>query len=400
MKTKTRSTVFVTGDQLRRAAFDSDQGTWSDYVLFGTAAGTQTFDSLSETITYELPGYKSFGSCLHQKETLKLDHSGSSQRVQETAGPAAGYYYTIVTSDFFVPAFYHNVIRLAVPVTIRENQWQAWSNQALESMLPTFSEGGESLVNFALELKQTKDLFRLWRNKLSLLKNISGLHLNVSFGWLPFISDVQRIYGALDSFQKKVRKLQEESGKPKKGHFRRYLDTVDLPSDGTLGAADSNGSFYRKVRWIQQPLYCATLDYIYALPDMSLAINQVKGFLDSIGVQLDASIVWNAIPYSFVVDWFFNVGDWISALKVDNLRIPATVTGFCHSVKYEWQSSLSFRPQPSFDPYQIERPVATKTKLYYERRKDIPSTGLLDLTVKTPNWKQVALGSSLVIQRS
>jgi hypothetical protein len=399
MITKTRSSVVATGDQLRRAAFDEDQGSWSGYVLYGTAAGAQAFDALNESITYENPAHKTNGSCLHTKDDLMIFDSGSSTRVQETAGAAAGYYYTIVTSPKFIPALYHTVVRSVPTVTIREYKWSLWSAQAMESMIPTFSEGGESLVNFMLELKSLKDLHRLWRSKLPLLKNITGAHLNVSFGWLPFISDVQRIFGALKNFQKKVRKLQEESSKPRKRHFRRYLDTVDLPSDGFIGTADANGQFSRETTWLQHPLYCATADYVHVMPDMSLVMNQVAGFLDSLGVQLNASIIWNAIPYSFVVDWFFNVGDWMNQLRVDNLSIPVAVTGFCHSVKYEWRSQLWFHPSLSFDPDQVARHVSDRTRLYYERRKDIPSLNLFDSTAKTPNWKQVALGSSLVVQR-
>jgi hypothetical protein len=347
-----------------------------------------------------LPGYKHMGSCLHSKETLQVISSSSSRRIQETAGASAGYWYTVSMSEHFLASFYHTTLRALPPITVREDKWKEWSSQAVESMLPTFSEGGESLVNFVLELKSLKSLFQLWSRKLRLLKNLSGAHLNVSFGWLPFMSDAKRIYGALENFQKKLRKLQEESGKPKKAHYQRHLDTIDLPSDGAVSSLDSNGQWYRKVRWKQEPVYHATLDYVYVLPDMSLMSNQIAGFLDSIGVQLNASIIWNAIPYSFVVDWFLGVGEWINSLRVDNLKIPATVTGFCHSVKYEWQSSLEFRASISFRCFWAVKEIAKRSKLHYERRRDIPSFGLLDLTVKTPNWKQIALGSSLVVQRS
>jgi hypothetical protein len=43
--------------------------------------------------------------------------------------------------------------------------------------------------------------------------------------------------------------------------------------------------------------------------------------------------------------------------------------------------------------------IAKWNRLQYERRKDIPSTGLLDLTVTAPNWKQILLGGSLIVQR-
>jgi hypothetical protein len=253
-------------------------------------------------------------------------------------------------------------------------------------------------------LKQLKSLFTVWRNAfdkhgLGPGSSIVNAHLLISFGWIPFLDDVKRVAGALENFRKKVRKLQEEAGKPLKHHYRRYLDIGTLPGDTTISVDDGYGSWYRKVSWTERPRYCATLDYSYVMPDMSSMLNQLRGFLDTLGVQLNASIVWNAIPYSFVVDWFFNVGEWMNQLRVDNLKIPAVVTAFCHSVKYEYKTTYVFRPNPDFSPNEENIECAKWTRSLYHRRKDIPSTGLVDWQFKLPGPKQLLLGASLTGQR-
>jgi hypothetical protein len=128
-------------------------------------------------------------------------------------------------------------------------------------------------------------------------------------------------------------------------------------------------------------------------------MNQLKGFLDSLGVQLNASIIWNAVPYSFAADWFFGVGEWINSLRTDNLTIPTTVLGFCHSLKWEYVTELEFLPSASYQANSFAVPVASKSFRNYERRVDIPSIGLFDTSVKTPNMKQWLLGAALTIQR-
>jgi len=222
--------------------------------------------------------------------------------------------------------------------------------------------------------------------------------LNVSFGWLPFISDCQRIYNSVSDFRKKVLKLQKDSKIPQKRHYRRWLDTVSLPLGSQL-FNDGVNKVNREIDWVERPQYCATVDYVYVLPDMSDPLNQAKAFLDSIGFQLDAGIVWNAMPYSFVIDWFFNVGDWIHKFRVDNLKIPATVTGFCHSLKWEYRVRYVYSSSATATNLGDKMVVlADRNILRYERRLDVPSWGLLDYTVRTPNWRQLALASSLIVQ--
>jgi hypothetical protein len=58
--------------------------------------------------------------------------------------------------------------------------------------------------------------------------------------------------------------------------------------------------------------------------------------------------LWEVVPYSFVVDWFFNVGDWIQAFTpapgITPLRNWATVitqSDSESSAKCEWDVPLS-----------------------------------------------------------
>lgn len=397
MKTKTRSSTLSMPASLRRAWIDEGPSTGTLY--FQSASNAQNTTVLDETITYDEPKKKYQGNCVHTRVHRSLAPMYATYRKKYNNNPASSYLKYEEQEWFWTTYFWTDCGSVRTP-TIRTVVWKDLSASAMEAVLPTFSEGGESIVNFMLELKQLGGLFTLWKKSESLLRNIANGHLNVSFGWLPFISDVRRLRDSLANFQKKLRKLQEESGKPQWRHYRRPMDTVDLPpvislNKGNLIDGYGACTLTRQCKWITRPQYCATIGYTYYLPDMTETSNKIKGYLDSLGIQGNPSIFWNAVPYSFVVDWFFNVGSWLNSLRVDNLSIPATVTDFCHSIKYEWedQTDLALGDGRNL-------PLSKIQSLRYERRRDVPSLGRFDSTVKAPNWKQVLLGASLLVQRS
>ena len=45
--------------------------------------------------------------------------------------------------------------------------------------------------------------------------------------------------------------------------------------------------------------------------------NPVFAELSSLGLINPVEIVWEVLPYSFVVDWGFQISDWLSALTAD-----------------------------------------------------------------------------------
>jgi hypothetical protein len=114
--------------------------------------------------------------------------------------------------------------------------------------------------------------------------------------------------------------------------------------------------------------------YRYDIDDATCPLNTLRGYLDTLGVRLDASIIWNAIPFSFIVDWFCNVSEFLSSRSVDNLLAIVHMDAFAHSVKGSltvnaegfsarvtfYERRLVKEPKIEFDP-QVEG--ATKTQL-------------------------------------
>jgi hypothetical protein len=120
--------------------------------------------------------------------------------------------------------------------------------------------------------------------------------------------------------------------------------------------------------------------------------------IHSFGVSRMGSVLWEAIPYSFVVDWFVSVGDLIASIEDQLLDpLPIVIHDFSHSLKYEYKTTLEVECSiNSLASYYATLDVANKFTTVYERRRDVPS--LWDsLSARTPSSNQVGLGLSLII---
>jgi len=298
-----------------------------------------------------------------------------------------------------------------------------YATDALRQMWPSVNEG-LSVINFLLELKDLKRMFQLWRNKEKFqravkrtsfndeaIRGVAALNLNWQFGWKPFISDVMEMMSSLTGLDRKIKWLARNSGKVLKRNYRKNLTTA-LPYSSKTVAVNygpwiddivPNNTNYQTIstvtpRWVASPTYHATLIYRFQLPkylnEWSL---KVRALRDAFGVKLDPSILWNAIPFSFVIDWFLKVGDFLQSFSPNDLDMQVEVLDFSASLKYHMITECSARfTKPGFTTDEFR--VYSYERSYYERRRFIPN--LHRLSVSVPGFMQGFLGGSLVLANS
>lgn len=300
--------------------------------------------------------------------------------------------------------------------TLSSVQWNALRAEALSTMLPSFS-GDLSIANAILELKDFRDIGnRIYERGTRNMRNISrsngspprtnleddvnqlrrgnpvkgasGLYLQYMFGWRPFINDVVELYRICSTIDERIRELVRRANSPQQRYYGRWIEgsstsytVLTSGEDGPLGGF--SGDFIPRVKWeVVCPAsfgirFHATMRYRYPVPpELTQAGGRAKALLDALGINGNWSMLWNAIPYSFIFDWFVKVNRFLSRLRVDNIPIKTEISDFCASAKVikSFQFVLTDRNQLANGTYVYggKRVTDFVKATRYERKKGIP----------------------------
>lgn len=271
-----------------------------------------------EKISDEEPGMKRYGNCIHRSKTSSLDHSPC-----EWVNPANGSTYR--WNNRAVYAEY------CPPITPYEEtlDWNQLSAEAYQTMKPSLSSGF-SLTNFVAELAQMKTMFRLFDRSKNLLRNSAGAHLNWEFGWKLFISDLIEIWNKLHNYKALLEDYKSKQGRVLVRHFKKVLVRDDISKETNVVSYKTHTTERRHT-----VTYHATMRYVYSVPKLDSEYAETLALMDALGVKLTPSVIWNGIPFSFVVDWFLSVGSFLESREADYLESKVTILDFCHSVTEE-----------------------------------------------------------------
>lgn len=301
--------------------------------------------------------------------------------------------------------------------------WNYLAVAALQATLPSFHTQN-SLVNFLLELKDFRSVVKLigsrfgqkldrirafrlkdpftgnYRTVMSsipkdkTLKWLSKRYLEYNFGWRPLYRDVVSLLKEISGFTAKYKELVENAGKPVQKHWRTIVPGTAVdesrPSFNDVGetvTTSYEGSWAYKAKYqvVSEPspgiLYNATVRLRYKIPPELLAVGgQAKAWLDLLGVSRNPAVLWNAIPFSFIVDWIINVGAKLDRLRLDNIEFKTEILDFCHSAKLKRRVryDLAVFNQNAAGVYYAMPYVTTDSCeiVHYQRKTGYPSISL------------------------
>lgn len=119
-------------------------------------------------------------------------------------------------------------------------------------------------------------------------KDVSGRWLEMQYGWLPLVSDVYEASKAYESITSGPRRSRVSATLSRSG-LRDYSSS---PSSYSLrGPCD---------------------DRLKVVYEMTEEISTAR----SLGLTDPTTVLWEIIPYSFVVDWFIPIGTYLENLNV------------------------------------------------------------------------------------
>lgn len=321
-------------------------------------------------------GFGKFNTCRHYTEEVNRSETPISYSVYDgttglNAFSVVGNYRAGMDPKVLAPAvtyFPSDITKWSVP---------DYSGEAVRAMWPEI-ETRLSLVNSIIELRDFKRLpatldrvvghleggMSIFRNIRAMtgLKQVvtspalrsrfaglrrtaAELFLTDQFAIRPFLSDCSNAMSAYLSVRNDVNRLLANEGKILHSHYKRTLSGKDLGLTKDLPYYAYSGPwtefYYDRCYTVEHtnadgkpPVYCATMLYKYWLSDFDRRNASVLGCLDAFGVNINPAIVWNAIPWSFTIDWVLKVQDWVDQFKIRALEPTVSIRQFCHSVKF------------------------------------------------------------------
>lgn len=329
-----------------------------------------------------------------------------------------------------LPQFYlQELDREFVP---RPTDFARLYERSLKTMLPIVKDE-LSVVNSVLELKDFKSLpatltkaYRFLskipskrrREKETLRQALGGAsdgYLQLKFNILPLLSDISGVHAALSRTQRRINDLVSRSGRIRTSHFTtsftEYNDTTEeadgmfpwrLGSPGGHPATPTMDIYVVPKRYVayQPTIFHAQMRYNYNYTAYQVQNAELLGLLDAFGVNLNPSIIWNAIPWSFAVDWLVGIGRWLDQFKKTNLEPKINILGYLWSVKRERRIQLSLK-QASAYGYSLNATASVPQSPVWETsyRRDLESVTANSVKLSGLNANEFSLGAALVFAR-
>lgn len=255
-----------------------------------------------------------------------------------------------------------------------------------------------SLPNFMYELKDMKGMIPSI-DRLSVSKTVSNNFLAFEFGVLPFISDIKAILSMSDSVQKRLQHLLMEQGKSSRLSFSRDIDVSDAfsftKSLYLIGSSANDNDVQFRRTSAKASFHCGA-KLFQDLQGLNDALSTLKALSASGGFNHPARVIWNAIPYSFVVDWFFHVGKLLDSLSVQPFGGEYSLSEIGYSLTRE---AVFIADQVLHDgATELRSSLGTVSVKSYSRKTGFPVSSLF-LTNGILSPMQLALSSAMLNQR-
>lgn len=157
--------------------------------------------------------------------------------------------------------------------------------------------------------------------------------LNYSFGWKPFLRDLRKFASLSQNLNTSLKRLKENNGKWRKAggimdessvtetiakgsgtkHYPGLWTQMWHPGSPNLSGGYSVERATKQKAWFEA-------SFRYWIPDIQDLNWNKRAIAHLYGLEVTPSLIWEVTPWSWLIDWFTNVGDVISNMStLDNL---------------------------------------------------------------------------------
>jgi hypothetical protein len=256
-----------------------------------------------------------------------------------------------------------------------------------------------NLFNFLWELRELADLApKVVEGLQSGLSTGAGSFLNWEFGWAPFLQDMmtftrisKKVNDRLD-YLRRTRKKVTRLGHRKT--FKNLEDIQVLSYDE--GFPGWNGVIHR-FKDYQLTMTCGA-KFTHDLPWLDTVDGKIRAFASALGLNNPLGALWEAMPFSFLIDWVVPVGDMLNGLAFQDESAYWRIWDVNHSFRYTWVDSLYQESSYYEGPLYNSLHTADQMHTWYTRDSGFPEVGFLEtLDPSELSTKQIALLAALVL---
>lgn len=229
-------------------------------------------------------------------------------------------------------------------------------------------------------------------------------YLQYKFNLAPLYSDIQSFYKTLRNYKSQLNRLLSQSDKVNRRHVTFDLlpayyapEEVD---DWNLynvrhGYGDPYYIRYRSRRGVEyEPLKChVEVEYTYTVPEYERLHGESLSIMDSLGVNLNPAILWNAYPWTFALDWVLPIGKYLDRFAVRGITPVINIRRCLWSIKRTRHIRMSVDADSASG-----LPSSRVSETAYRRSLFTPT--MSSLRVSGLSSTEVSLGASLAITRA
>jgi hypothetical protein len=333
--------------------------------------------------------------------------------------------------EAFEPLFRLSVLPSTVLIDrdIFDSQFSVWYVIAdlfdiKKLLLALITKGALKLPHKKLYLSRTRDRVIPGRGKRQKKPRKSGIpksdvakkladnHLLVQFGILPTVRDLQDFLKVINNFRKVYNDMATFVGQ----RFRRRLPPVDLSAffpdsvqEIDFSMSDLSGiDGHCKVTITNEAVWHGTVLYGFSCPAFQGWAARLKQICDSFGI-FDPEALWDRIPFSFVLDWFYGVSAWLHTNRPRFFPASVVIHDYCESIRVKTTVKYSvsywkFENTTTASHYVSNEDWGSEEYITYGRRRfriDPSNVSLSLPSIKKSfvSIKRILVSASLIAQR-
>lgn len=186
-------------------------------------------------------------------------------------------------------------------------------------------------------------------------------YLLYKFGWVQFVQDIKTLSSITRSIERRIKEFDSLS---RTGglHRKVRLDHNNWKLDGNQGIIWSTyGAFVLGDYHALETVKVSGSIHWSVKPGLKLQLSKLEAF--NLAVQsvfdlgeLDASTLWNAIPWTWLADYLFDIGSWLQANENNDI---VQFSDVC--IIWEWKHVVDIFPYAFDNQLRLQKGRFTRT---------------------------------------